>query len=374
MIKICFFTGDITRAGGTERVSTVIANGLAQTSKYEIHILSIVEQNSSPHFPLSATVERHTLKKEGNWISFWPKYLTLLPALRRFLKQQHIDIIIDVDLVLDMLSLPVSVGLPVKVISWEHFHYYFERKKLYRWFASALAAAFSDYIITLTPQDKRNYQEKLHRRNNIDYIYNPIAEPYNINIQSNVSPQQKEKNLITIGRLAYVKRIDVLAEIVPRILCNYPDWKWYFVGEGKKRKILEDVRAQYSLEDRLILTGVISNVKDYLDHTSICVHAPLMEPFGMCLLEARACGVPCVSFDVPYGPAIIIDDKVNGFLVPPFDIEEMVDKIILLMENSDLRNKFSKNALQGMEKFQLYPIQQKWEQLLDKLVDTSCNK
>ena len=50
MKKICFFSGDITRSGGTERVAAMIANGLQQTGRYEIVFLSLVEKNKDTFF------------------------------------------------------------------------------------------------------------------------------------------------------------------------------------------------------------------------------------------------------------------------------------------------------------------------------------
>ena len=58
MKKICFFSGDITRSGGTERVAAMIANGLQQTGRYEIVFLSLVEKNKDTFFSLDSAVSR----------------------------------------------------------------------------------------------------------------------------------------------------------------------------------------------------------------------------------------------------------------------------------------------------------------------------
>lgn len=364
MKKILFFSGDITRPGGTERVSTVIANGLVQTGKYDISFVSIVEQCDMLHFSLSSKIHRFALKKDRRWASPGPGYLPLIPRLRKLLKKQKPDIIIDIDLVLDILSIPASVGLPVKVVSWEHFHYLFEQESFYRRFISHISVRFSDYIVTLTPQDMQNYRNKLHRKNRIDFIYNPLS------LAPDTDLSQREKMLITIGHINNVKGIDLLVQIIPALLCSHEDWKWYFLGSGDYQYMLEQIRLKYHLENRLILAGVVPNVADYLNRASICVLASRTEAFGMCILEAKACGVPCVCFDVPYGPALIINDEVNGFLIPPFDLKKMEEKIMLLMEDDALRNRFSQNTVLGMENFRLESILRKWEHLLDGLTDS----
>ena len=100
MSRICFFSGDITRNGGTERVSVMIANELVKDPGYEILILSLVEQKEKPFYEVDDRIKRFAL---GNrWLTPGPEYLPLIPKLRSFLKQREIDIIIDIDIVLDV--------------------------------------------------------------------------------------------------------------------------------------------------------------------------------------------------------------------------------------------------------------------------------
>ena len=362
---VCFFSGDITRCGGTERVSTIIANGLARQGKYYVIFLSIVEKNASPVFHILPEINRYVLRDTGKWIQPGLGYLPLVPVLRRFLRRYKIDIIIDIDIVLDALSLPASVGQNVKIISWEHFHYYYEQKKFYRRMILRFSALFSDYIITLTEQYKENFRKKLHRYSRIAAVYNPIeyTEPIK-DIECSLSIA-KEKMLITVGSFNKRKGTDMIAQVIPAVLCKYKEWKWYFLGDGEYREILEKVIRRYHLEKQLLLMGNVPNVEEYLKRASIYVMASRLEGLPMCLLEAKAFGIPCVSFDIQTGPSEIIENDVNGFLVPPFDLNMMAQKIILLIENEDLRSNFAKETKTGLEKFQLKSILEEWEQLLE---------
>ncbi len=121
MKTICFFSGDITRAGGTERVSTMIANKLVYEKETRILLLSLVEQSRTLFFPLNKAIKHYALGKK--WINPGLGYLKIIPKLRQFLRQQSVDIIIDIDIVLDILSIPAAKGLKTKIISWEHFNY-----------------------------------------------------------------------------------------------------------------------------------------------------------------------------------------------------------------------------------------------------------
>lgn len=365
MKKICFFSGDITRCGGTERVSTIIANGLTATEKYEVIILSIVEQNSFPFFIISSGIKRYVLKDDKEWIQPGPRYLPLIPKLRLFLKQKNIDIIIDIDIVLDALTIPASNRLPVKVISWEHFHYYFEQRFLYRRIIARFSAFFSDYIITLTKCDKENYKKNLHRNKKINFIYNPIVLSNNLMYFDCNKEISKENILITVGSLNGRKGTDIIAKVLPHILYKFRDWQWFFLGDGKYRNKLEETVHRYRLEQQVVLTGSVTNVEDYLKRASIFVLPSRLEGLPMCLLEAKAARIPCISFDIQTGPSEIIQDNVNGFLIPPFDLGLMIKRIELLIRNKELRDRFSQNTVIGLDKFQLETILQKWEHIIE---------
>lgn len=118
---ICFFSGDITRSGGTERVATIIANALVAQGKYHILFVSLTEQANHLFFPLDSRISHYALTKK--WIQPGPGYLKIIPKLRHFLKQHQVDVLVDIDIVLDILSLPATKRLNTKVISWEHFNY-----------------------------------------------------------------------------------------------------------------------------------------------------------------------------------------------------------------------------------------------------------
>ena len=389
--RICFFSGDITRNGGTERVAVMIANGLSNRG-FSVCFLSLVEQKENPFFDISEAVPRYVLKEDGNWVLPGPGYLPMVPKLRKFLKQQEIKVLIDIDIVLDVLSLPAAAGRETKVISWEHFNVPYEREFLYRRAILHLTARFSDYIVTLTRQDQENYEKLLHRKGRITFIYNPI-EPKKFSetkkekafqgkerrrieaIEQNTADQeraeQKEKALITVGRLIERKGIDMLAKIAPRLLKKHKDWKWYVLGDGELRGLLEETVAKYGLEKQLILTGNVTNVEAYLKKSSIYVMTSRIEGLPMCLLEAAGCDLPCVSFDIPTGPAEIIEQGKNGFLISAFDVEKMEKTLDRLMEEDAVLNELTEAAAgyrKTLEaKFSKEAILDQWEELLGKL-------
>ena len=356
---ICFFSGDITRSGGTEKVSITIANMLQRQGRYRVIFLSLTEDGSEPFFPIENDIQRYQLGKK--WIKPGAAYIKYIPRLWRFLKAQDVDVIIDVDIVLDCLSIPAAKGLKTKVISWEHFNYRFEQSVLYRRLILKYAVRRSDYIVTLTDKDKEQYAQHLGRRESIRAIYNPMeAAAFDPGLE-------KEKLIVTVGRLAAQKGIDYLADVAGIVLKEHPDWRWLLLGEGEQRAFLEEKICARRLEGRLIPEGTVQDVGSYLQRAQIFVMTSRWEGLPMCLLEAKAYGLPCVVFDVPTGPAELIMDGTNGFLIPPFDLEEMAEKIGRLINDVTLREQFSGNAGLGTEKYSGEYILSQWNEVIGQL-------
>lgn len=357
--KICFFSGDITRSGGTERVAVQLANGLMEENLYDICFISLTEQQKKSFYPIHPDIHRYCLGKK--WIQPGPGYIPLIGKLRKFLKERQIDIIIDIDIVLDVLAIPAARRLKTKVVSWEHFNCEFEQQVLYRRLISRLTVHFSDYIITLTEEDKENYRKILSRKKHIDAIYNMVSK------MKRNEDILREKWIITAGRLTYQKGIEYLVEIVVPVLKKHPDWKWLILGDGEDRDILEQTILRNNLEDQLILKGTVNQIEWYLNRAKLFVSTSRYEGFGMCLLEAMQMNVPCVSFDIKIGPSEIITNDKNGILIPPFECEQMVQEIDHLIENSERLEEMSANTMIGFERYQDAYIKEKWKSVLNKL-------
>ena len=95
------------------------------------------------------------------------------------------------------------------------------------------------------------------------------------------------------------------------------------------------------------------------------------EPFGLVMPEAMSCGLPVVSFDCPYGPAEIITDGEDGFLIKNRDIHAFADKVCQLIENPPLRKEMGKQAIISSQRFSPEKIMPMWKQLFESIVSHS---
>ena len=80
-----------------------------------------------------------------------------------------------------------------------------------------------------------------------------------------------------------------------------------------------------------------------------------------------ACGIAAVSFNCPSGPSYIIQDQVNGILVPPEDTEALADSVIKLLDNDEKRFAIAKEAIHVSEKYSVENITEEWEKLFQNI-------
>lgn len=359
MIRIAFFSGDVTRSGGTERVSILIANHLALKEQFEIHFVSLWEEKKLSFFGMNGRITRHRLSERR--ISPILGATWYIYRLRKLLREQKIDLIIDIDTVLDAIAVPAARKLKTKVLSWENFNYYYEMARMYRRMIVRHFTRRADVIVTLTPGDRDTFCRELHRTTGVRSIYNPIKE------MEYVATTHREKWIVTSAQLVYRKGFDFLCAVAGEVLPRHPDWKWLILGEGPQREEIEAYCQANHIEGQLVLEGLVEHVEKYLVRASVFVLTSREEGLPMCLLEARTYGVPAVSFDICTGPREIISEGVNGYLIEPFDTKAMAEKLELLMDNEPLRQQMGDEAKKNLKAFMLPDIVRQWSELIEEI-------
>ena len=147
--------------------------------------------------------------------------------------------------------------------------------------------------------------------------------------------------IVTVGRLAAAKNHLLAVEAARLLRDSGVRFKWYFVGEGGTRAVIEKRIAEYDLNEQLVLLGLRENPYPYIARADIYVQTSSFEGFGLTIAEAKILHKPIVStnFDVVYDQ--IIDGK-NG-LIAEMTPESVAEKILRLINDMDLRNQLVNN-------------------------------
>lgn len=371
MKRIAFFSGDITGNGGTERAATLIANELETQGRYEIFFVSLSQKRETTTFPLSDQIPRSVLA--GQKIPPGAGYLPLIPRLKAYVEKNRIDLIIDIDSVLDVLSLPVKWMTGVRVISWEHFYYYDTRDTWYRRPIRRLTTRFADAIVTLTEQDRGYYLENGAEPRKVCAIHNPIYDPAPDDARRVGVSDRKE--IFSAGALSRIKGFWQVPLIAKCLKQRYPELRftWRIAGEGVMRQEIERQIAACGVQEEVKLLGQVEDMRSLYVKAHLYVMTSEREGLPMVLLEAKQYGLPIVSYDIRTGPSEVIEDGVNGCLIPvggnvQSDVKAMAEAIGRLLTDEQLYCSFAQHTKDHIEDFWIEQIVGQWEELLERML------
>lgn len=358
-MRIGFLIGNMSHAGGTERVLQQIANGLAERG-HQVVVISVWGKDELA-FPLDGRI---TFRRLGDdYPGTVVQHLRTVRRLRRAVREEALPVLVDVDLILTLYSLPATAGLAgVKRIAWEHFNFYYQFRKnnRLRRVAMRLAARFSHVVLVLTQEDRTHYAENLRIRGRLCQIYNP--NPF----EATVREGGGERMVLAAGRLTRAKGFDLLLKSWAEVEAEFPDWRLCIAGEGEERQALEAQREALGL-CRVELPGQAADIGALYRRAGIFALSSRDEGFGMVLIEAMAYGRPVVSFACKAGPRDIVTDGENGFLFPVGDCAGFAQGLRRLMGSEQLRQEMGERARLSVDRFALRTVLDQWETLLNAL-------
>lgn len=362
--KICFNIADIHSKGGEERMCTTLANSLVRKG-YTVCICSFFShKDASLFYPVDAAVNIcHLLGSfwERRVHQFFPGLKYAETKYKSYLKKKDIEVIIDVDTDRTPFSAPIAKELGIKHIAWDHFYYGRFRQRACS--ARILPHLLHDVdkLVVLTKDDERLYKE------DAKIPGEKIVQIYNASPIEEVERYQHDRPVVlAMGRLCYQKGFDMLIEAWHLIAERFPDWTLRIVGDGEDKQMLQDQLRHWKLTN-VVLVPATKNPKEEYLNAGIFVLSSRYEGLGLVLLEAANMSLPLVSFDCDNGPREIIQEGVNGCLVPPNDVPQLAKILQRMMEDTELRQRMSAHALDTVSSFRTERILRQWMRVIDDL-------
>lgn len=190
----------------------------------------------------------------------------------------------------------------------------------------------------------------------LEVIYNAGVDPHVL--QGATHPIGRDRAIpliVACGRLHEQKGFSYLIDALARVRETVPAHLW-IVGEGPLKSSLERQIQKRGLSDCVRLVGFQSNPYQYMAAADVFVLSSLYEGFGNVIVEAMACGTPVIATRCHHGPAEIIEDGVNGLLVPPADGESLAQAIARVLTDSALRQHLSDRGRLRSQDFQAQTI------------------
>jgi len=354
---VCFLTGTLNAFAGAERMTAVIANALAERG-YRVFVLSLWDRASV--FPLHEGVEHHALFEERP--SFKRMYFSTVFGIRRFVREHGIDVLIEVDTMLTLFTLPATFGMKVRRIAWEHCHFDEDLGRRARRVARRLAASTCSTVVVLTERDRQRWLASLGQRCQVKVISNPLPFPF-----PGVPAKRGSRTVLAVGRLVQAKGFDLLLEAWAQVTPFHPDWHLVIVGEGEERDSLEARKLALGLDQSVSMPGACSHIAAYYENADIFCLSSRYEGFGLVLLEAMAFGLPVVSTDCETGPKEIIRDGLNGLLVATGNPQALTNALLRLIEDESLSDHLASQGRRDAYFHDVGAVRQLWQSLLGSI-------
>jgi len=175
-------------------------------------------------------------------------------------------------------------------------------------------------------------------------------------IRSTFDISHNEKLLLFFSFVTKQKGLHILINALSEILKSYTQIKLMVVGDGDYLSDAKKTVKQSGLDNHVIFTGHIprENSSEYINASDIYI-LPTLRQEGMpfSLLEAMSCQKPVLASNIGGLPSVI-DDGINGLLIPPGNTDQLVQKILYLLDNKDFSQRLAENARKkAVEKFSL---------------------
>lgn len=366
-MRIVYLYPSMAIYGGIERIFVDKMNLLVQLYGYDVTLVTSDQGSHAIPFELDAQVRHidldirfHQRYRYGVLRRWWEyRRLKRLYAarLRQTLTELQPDVLVCTTFqqVQQLLKLKGRIPLVVEShLNYSHpdtLWHHVQRRVNNHYIGKA------DAVVTLTEGDARQWRR-------VSDEVRVIPNVVHLNDTGRLSDGTVHRAVFA-GRFTEQKGIGTLMDVWQLVHQRHPDWQLDLYGQGEEWDHYHQ-RAE-TLDARITVHPPTAHVFDEYLSSAMLLVTSVYEPFGLVIPEAMSCGLPVVAFDCPFGPAAIITDGTDGFVVPGRDVEAFADCVCQLIENLELRQRMGLAAVNAAQRFSPERIMPLWKELFEKI-------
>lgn len=252
------------------------------------------------------------------------------------------------------------------------FHFYKGAPKL-NWIIyypiEKMCAHFTDCLITITNEDyelakKRFKAKRIEHINGIGMnpkrLEKELTYDEKINFKKSLGIAKEDIVFSYIAELNKNKNQILLLNVIKDLKKDYPNIKLLLISEGPLKTTYKEFITGNKLDDNVKLLGRREDINEILSITDIYLASSIREGLPVNIMEAMYKGIPIIATN-NRGHRELINDNVNGFIIN--SEEEMKDKVLKLIDNKELQERFSKNSKEKSEKYCIANVMKEMEKI-----------
>lgn len=357
-MKILFYINQIYE-GGAERVITQLASSFADAGHESILVTSF---EHSDEYYFSRKVRRFSLERKQLEQSRIKRNVSRIRKLRKIIKDEAPDIVLSFMQEPNFRALISSFGLPCNnIVSVRNDPNREYEGMIGSFVGKVLMPLLADGCVFQTKQASAWFPERLREKSSV--IPNEVAHVFFETKRSG-----EENYWVAIGRLASQKNYPMMIKAFAEVVKSHPDQKLEIYGAGPQRKELENLIIHLGLSSSVSLEGQTHDVPSVLSGAIGFLMTSDYEGMPNALMEAMAMGLPCIATDCPCGgPAELIVDGENGFLIATGDEAALSGRMNSIVENHSLRESVGAEAANGMGRFLPEETFARWEAYFNRI-------
>lgn len=353
------------RAGGSEHVVTFVANRLVERG-HAVEIISFENGSDPPYYTPDPRIELHYLAlpvARRAKLAAMGEIVARTRRLRKHLKDSRPDLLISFLTRTNVQAVMAARGLDIPVIVSERNNpAQQDPGPMWRWLrAQTYPKAFG--LVTMTHGAMACFPPKMRRRS---WVIPNMSEfgKYRAACRTD-----ETKHLVAVGRLTHQKGFDLLLKAFAEGASQHRNWRLTIWGEGPDRTMLETLRDELGLAQRVFMPGVTDQPGGWIAHADAFVLSSRFEGWGLVLGEAMAAGLPSISFACDFGPAEMIRHEEDGLLVRDGHVHALAAGLDRLMGDAALRDQLGSRARVSSRQFQPDRIGQLWIDLVENVLE-----
>ena len=357
-------------SGGAEHALVLLARRWAAAGR-GVTILTYDDGSRPPFYELDPRIRHVPLglaRDSSGLLDALRRNLRRAGRLRGELRRSRPDVVVSFIDQTNVLTLVAAEGLgvPVVVVEQSDPHTFPIPPAWAR--LRTLTYGRARRVVLLSARDAGYFPPRLRRR--VSVIPNPFVPPPPAPPGGPADGRTAgPPTLIAVGRLHRDKGFDILLRAFALLREEHPGWDLTVLGEGEERGRLEALREELRLGGRVSLPGRVRDPYTFLRKATLFALPSRVEGFPLALCEALACGLPAVCADCAGGVRDIVEDGVNGLLVPKEDAPALARALARLMADESERARLALRAPEVVGRFSPEKTFAAWESLLSEVVN-----